>query len=268
MTLDENIASLEAQIQTLEKMHARTKGAIEALERRLDAVENHVEEVRGRIRSLRRTLISAGSAPSEAAVRERLVLDERLQRRVSVLETFQSQVPEFAKLAVRWRDIQVRKKEFKETKVTGNDKRKLDRLEQLFLDALKQFGFESFPVESITLDRESYKPTRQGFDVLHDVSASDNIRVIAAYLTALLELSREFQTNHPGLLILDEPRQQNMKWSHFVKILERLATAAKWDQQVIIATSDRPERMTELGPEIVSRRVGVEFENWLIQKMV
>jgi hypothetical protein len=154
MTLDENIAALEAQIQTLERMGVRTSGAIEALKRRLDAVLNYADEVRGRIRSLRRTLTSAGSAPSEAAVRERLVLDERLQKRVTALDTFEQRVPEFAGLALRWRDIQARKAELKATVVTSNDQRKLDRLQQLVLDALSEFGFESFPVSSIKLDRE------------------------------------------------------------------------------------------------------------------
>lgn len=69
MTLDENIAYLEAQAQTIDKMRSRTTGSIDALTRRLTAVENYVTEVRARIRSLRRTLVSAGSAPSEAAVR-------------------------------------------------------------------------------------------------------------------------------------------------------------------------------------------------------
>jgi ABC-type ATPase involved in cell division len=117
------------------------------------------------------------------------------------------------------------------------------------------------------LDRSSYKPTREGFDVLHDVSASDNIRVIAAYLTALLELAREFKTNHPGLLILDEPRQQNMKWGHFAKILERLAAAGRHGQQVIVATSDQHQRFAELAPELLSNRVDVPFETPLLTKL-
>lgn len=91
--------------------------------------------------------------------------------------------------------------------------------------------------------------------------------MIAAYLTALLELAREFPTNHPGLLILDEPRQQNMKWSHFAKILERLSAASGANQQVIIATSDRPERVAEVAEQVSFRRVDVAFEPWLLERL-
>jgi hypothetical protein len=265
MTLDENIAYLEAQLQTLGSLRSRTTGAIEAKERRLQALDNYANEVRGRIRSLRRTLIAAGSTPSEAAVRERLIVDERLQRRVTAADEFQKTLPNFSALAASWRELQLRRRRLHETKISSADSQKLDRLESLFLDALRDFGFESFPVETIGLDRESYKPTRHGFDVSYDVSASDNIRVISAYLTAMLELSRELPTNHPGLLILDEPRQQNMKWSHFAKILKRLSTANTADQQVVIATSDQPDRIEELSQSVQFKKVDVAFEPWLLQ---
>ena len=78
------------------------------------------------------------------------------------------------------------------------------------------------------------------------ISASDNIRVIASYAIAMLELAREFATNHPNLLILDEPRQQSLSKVSFREIFERLSRCANSNQQVIIATSEAKESLNEL----------------------
>jgi hypothetical protein len=51
---------------------------------------------------------------------------------------------------------------------------------------------------------------------------------------------------HPGLLILEEPRQQNVKWSDLTEVLTRVAEAKKSNQQVIVATSDSESRINEI----------------------
>lgn len=267
MGLDENIAYLTSQKQTLEKMHERTIGAIAALGRRIDAVSAYVGDLRGKIRSLRRTLISAGTAPSEAAVRERLVVEERLRRRSDAFDEFESTTSQFPDLANRWRELQAQKKDLKDEDQSARDRERLNILAEEFTSALREFGFESFPLNTVTLDRGTYKPKREGFDLAYDVSASDNIRIIAAYATALLESSRRFPSNHPGLLILDEPRQQNMQWPDFAKILGRLSSAGASKQQVIVATSDRPEAIDALMKEIQHSRVAVDYDGWLLKPL-
>lgn len=267
MGLNENIAYLAAQKQTLEKMRERTAGAIGAIDRRRSAVASYSGELRGRIRSLRKTLVSAGTAPSEAAVRERLVVEERLRNRITALEEFEAAMPDFSGLAMRWRELQAQKKELKSDEQSAQDRERLQILSEAFTSALQEFGFESFPLNTVSLDRSTYKPKREGFDLAYDVSASDNIRIIAAYATALLESSRRFTSNHPGLLILDEPRQQNMQWPDFAKILSRLSAATAAKQQVIVATSDRPDAINALMKEIPHSRVAVDYDGWLLKPL-
>ena len=267
MGLDENIAYLNSQKQTLEKMRDRTAGAIAAIDRRRRAVTSYSGELRGKIRSLRKTLVSAGTAPSEAAVRERLVVEERLRSRVIALEEFEATMPDFSGLAARWRDLQAQKKELKSDEQSARDRERLNILSEDFTSALQEFGFESFPLDTVILDRTSYKPKREGFDLAYAVSASDHIRIIAAYATALLESARRFTSNHPGLLILDEPRQQNMQWPDFAKILSRLSAATAAKQQVIVATSDRPDAINALMKEIPHSRVDVDYDGWLLKPL-
>jgi hypothetical protein len=59
-------------------------------------------------------------------------------------------------------------------------------------------------------------------------------------------MARVYDTNHPGLLILDEPRQQNVKWSDHTEVFIRAAEAKQYAQQVIVATSDSEARIAEI----------------------
>jgi hypothetical protein len=267
MGLDENIAYLSSQKQTLEKMHERTVGAIAAIDRRRNAVTIYNDELRANIRSFRKTLISAGTSPSEAAVRQRLIVEERLRSRVVAIEEFEAAMPDFKGMAGRWRELQTQKKNLKTDEQSGHDRERLRILSEEFKSALQEFGFESFPMDTVALDRTTYKPKREGFDLAYDVSASDNIRIIAAYATSLLESARQFSSNHPGLLILDEPRQQNMQWPDFAKILKRLSGATAAKQQVIVATSDRPDAINELMKQIPHSRVDVDYDGWLLKPL-
>ncbi len=265
MGIDENIAYLAAQKQTLEKLHAQTVRAIAAIQRRIDAVLAHSNELRARIRYLKRTLVSSGIAPSEAAIRERVVTDQRLQERELAASEFDRLSRAFPPLAKRWTDIQIALKGMKGTERSKVDLQKVQTLFEQFTSALTEFGFESFPLDTVTIERESYRPKREGFDLSYAVSASDLVRIIAAYLTALLETSRSTKTNHLGLLVLDEPRQQNMKWKDFAQILRRLSSAAKHGQQVIVATSDPPEAIADLMTNVPHSRIELEYLGYLLR---
>ncbi|GEP45108.1 hypothetical protein BGE01nite_43990 [Brevifollis gellanilyticus] len=265
MGIDENIAYLAAQRQTLDKIHAQTNRAIAALQRRIDAVVNHSNELRARIRYLKRTLVSSGIAPSEAAVRERVVTDQRLSERINAKEEFERIIHAFPPLAKRWTELQANLKKLKSKERTKDDLNKLAELFSRFITALSEFGFDSFPLETVKIDHENYRPKREGFDLGYSVSASDLVRIIAAYATALLEVARTYPTNHPGLLLLDEPRQQNMQWKDFAEILKRLSRAGEFGQQVIVATSDRPEAIEELMRDIPHSRMELNYDDRLLK---
>jgi hypothetical protein len=258
MTLDENIEYLRAQLQTLANMEARGQNAVQALDRKLVAVVAFANELRGKIRALRRTLVSASGTPSEAAVRERLTVEHRLERRRSVGESFLHAETVFGELARRWQALLDKRSSLRAEQVSAQDERKRQALEARFVDILRIAGFRSFAPDKFNIDRETFRPMREGFDIVYDVSASDNIRSISSYVTALLELGHYFQTNHPGLLILDEPRQQNLDWSNFSAILERLALSKKANQQVIVATSDSSERIEEFAARVECTRIALE----------
>jgi hypothetical protein len=89
----------------------------------------------------------------------------------------------------------------------------------------------------LIISRDDYLPRREEFDLQADISASDSIRVVWAYLLGLLEVDAQAETNHPGLLVFDEPRQQSTKEVSFEALLHRAGRDAR-GRQVIFATSE------------------------------
>ncbi|MHC5861871.1 MAG: hypothetical protein ACYTXK_33720, partial [Nostoc sp.] len=81
-------------------------------------------------------------------------------------------------------------------------------------------------------------PEYEGFELQFNLSASDYIRIFWAYFLGLLEVSRQHKTNHLGLLILDEPRQQSARETSIEAFVNRASLSQKYGQQVIIATSE------------------------------
>src|SRR5258706_2027208 len=117
------------------------------------------------------------------------------------------------------------------------DEAKLRLLQDSFVDQLGEYNFTSFLIDRIAISHETYRPSRDGYDI-GLTSASDTIRIIWAYLLGMLEVSRSAQTNHLGLLIFDEPRQQGAQAMSFDALLKRAAEAVSVGQHGMFTTSE------------------------------
>jgi len=73
------------------------------------------------------------------------------------------------------------------------------------------------------------------YNIKFDSSATDFIRCLWAYYTAILKTSVAFQTNHPMLLIFDEPKQQDMAIVSFKSFLLELSQFK--EQQILVFAS-------------------------------
>jgi hypothetical protein len=147
---------------------------------------------------------------------------------------------EFGERAKNWARIQSELSLLASDGVLGEDELKLRSLEKSFVEQLRRYDFQSFPIDQIGIGRETYRPCRGQYDV-GLTSASDTIRIIWAYLIGMLEVSRAFSTNHLGLLVFDEPRQQGAEKVSFDELLHRAAQSKGNHQQVIFATSEDQE---------------------------
>lgn len=125
------------------------------------------------------------------------------------------------------------------------DTQKLEKLRTHVVSLLSTFGFSSFKPELIQISEENYLPTREGFDLGFDTSASDGIRIIWSYLIGLFKIASEYKTNHPGVLIFDEPRQQEAKKISFTALLKAASAASTGKGQIILATSEDEDALIQ-----------------------
>jgi hypothetical protein len=240
MSIDENIKFIESQKEIFIKMKENASKVVNIKENQLLYLRNEVNDIRSNIRALKQTLTSSERSPSISFLRERILLDQRIRLESSVLEQFELCTDKFYNLASDWKSILERKKLLPKDTLSKSDLNKIKRLESLFNEQLEAYGFSSFR-KDIEISPDTYKPTLEGFNLTFDVSASDHIRTIWAYLNSLLELSREFETNHLGLLIFDEPRQQDASEISYYELLKRVSKTKEYNQQVIFATSENRE---------------------------
>jgi hypothetical protein len=246
MSLDDNIAFIETQQRIYRATKDGLTRALAAQEATLVSLRNEDTAMRGRIRSLKSTLVTEGHTPSRAAIEALVAAESRLAKTLDAEASVRSAFQNLEILCEQWKVLQGEIKAMPKDGLSPEDRNKLNALQKLFQDHARAFGVSSLDPASIALSPDTYKPSHEGFDLDFDLSASDLIRTIWAYLHALLELSRFEETNHLGLLVLDEPRQQETKRESFAEFFKRAADADKHNQQVIVATSENSSTLDGL----------------------
>ncbi len=265
MSLEENIVFIRDQIVTFGKMRDEAVEAVEAKQEQEHAIRRNIIDNSSYIRSLKATLKSAGQAPSIAAVKEQLILEERIDELERTEQEFEGIIEQFAPISREWTKVQSELKATVKDGLTDDDARKLDHLQNSVKEQLIQYGFSSFNVNRIAISHDTYRPTRDGYEigVTSVTSASDYIRILWAYLMGLLELAQRQSTNHLNLLILDEPKQQSTDKVSFASLLRRASEAGRHGQQIIFATSEEHE-LLEASIQNVECRL-IEFDKKMLQ---
>jgi len=246
MTIDETLKFIRSQIETFGTIQKAAMRSVEAKKRRLGALRGHANELRANIRALRRTLVSEGSQPSVEAVERRIRLTERVNEERLTSDEVAEQFDALGDIAKRFKENQDTQDKLPKGDLSERDQQKLKRLQEIFISEVSQFGLTSVDPSTLRISEENYKPEHDGFDLEFDLSASDMVRTLWGYLHGLVELARTEQTNHLGLLILDEPKQQETKRPSFQELFHRASAAGANHQQVIIATSEEEQTLLPL----------------------
>lgn len=267
MTLEENLSFLGEQKKTFEGMKRVLRGTLEATLERHAAIRQRMDELRATIRADRQALVSPAGNPDVAVLQERLLLGQRRDELTRLQQRLASLLLELEPLAGEWAGLKGQLSEIPTVRLSEDDSQKLRRLEQSLIAQLEEYGFSSFDrADEVEISDLNYRPAREGYDLGFDLSASDWIRLIWAYLLGLLELDREEETNHPGLLVFDEPRQQDAAEYSLASLIARAGQASDAGQQILFATSE------ELGPlelmlEAAPGAQLIAFEGKILQPM-
>ncbi len=225
-----NRESLSANIKTAVAVIAQTDSELRDAERALITVTDAVGPLRERL--------AATASQLTAAERE----SERLSDAVAEIESLQKSID-------RWiSDAESLSSTFAAATDADDKRNTFTEAFRKYLVALGHSEAHAGNTSSIILDKDSYIPFLNGRRLRALGSASDLSRLVAAYSLALAAASLKTGGKHPGLVILDEPLQQNPDPNHrelFEEFLTReMAQQSKF--QTLIFTSLFPSEIERL----------------------
>ena len=272
MGLEENIAFVKSQLELYRSAQGASGERLQEIAGRFRGVERNLQDKQQELRSLRQELVRPGTSLSRAAI-ENLVRQQSFLAQLSGIDDLAiSLLDELKVIAVGWTKATDALARLPADNLTNEDLKKVDILTTKIHEQLTSYGFRSFQPGEIALSTDNFRPLvreRKGSEMVEkeinfEVSASDAIRLKWAYLLAAFELRRDRATNHPGLVIFDEPGQQEIDSGSLFAFLKRAATAAQAGQ-VIVSTS---EPLASVRQEMGTRGQIIDFPGFILQPAV
>ncbi len=244
MTLEESLDFIKSQISTFKSVLHSYTNQLEIKTIELSNLVKDIERSGEDVSRIQQELYSDYNVLDESYLREKIRLENKIKSYEEALVNLANHRHELDTLHVSYKELTRLRRGFAEHGFSASDNRKIKSLQSEVVKYLSAFGFSSFDPELLEISRDNYLPTREGFDLGFDTSASDGIRVIWSYLISLFSLREKFQTNHPGILIFDEPRQQEANKLSFSGLLKG-ASEASGSGQIIFATSEEEAVLKE-----------------------
>lgn len=241
MTLDENIEYIDAQRKTFERLADRSVAAIHGLDLELLTTGDELRQKTTRLRALKTDLIAPSHAVSASFIEEKLRIEHRVELLNGTRARFDQQIVRLSDHAETWARLLKDKADLPDDRLSESDKRKLNKLEASIRGQLAAYQFITFNPTALTVSKDTYRPEKEGFEIGFELSASDTIRLKWAYQLGLLDVAMTIDTNHPHILVMDEPRQQEAAELSVAGLFSEAARVAAKGAQVLIATSERLE---------------------------
>ena len=242
--------SIENHIEALKRDRDLLSRNLVSMKATLSIIYSELEVVSSEFREAERALMNVTSAVG--TVREALA---QTAAELASAERSIDRVLEISKNIEVWQseiDAWVREAKgvtFAMTAPSDFTSKKLAFAEALanYLLAFGHSAVSSNNLADVSLN-EQYTPMLNQKRLRSLGSASDQSRLIAAYTLALAQASVKVDGLHPGLVILDEPLQQNPDPKHRERFLSFLSKelAKKVPFQVVIFTSLRQGEITQL----------------------
>lgn len=243
MTAAENIAFIERQLGTYRSSLSDSRRVLDALSTRENALAESVRESRTEIRAARSTLTSENDAPSVSDVTRLVSIDARIALLSGTQEELERTRSVLRNTAEDWAAQRARLDELESSDLSPEDRLKLSDIQQGLQTQLHRYSFSSLPPSQVEISPDTYRPAHEGFDLGFDLSASDMIRLIWSYLISVLAVSQARDANHLGLLIFDEPRQQETAIASYQALLQQATEQGAAGSQLIFATSETEQSL-------------------------
>lgn len=244
MRIEDNVSFLEAQYKMIVVYIEGQEKIIRDKEKKLLYYQTQLSETRQDIRDTKKELVQDERLPSVLEIEKRLNLKKKVEFFTKIIEDFTQLLEELKDLSKELESVLTREKNLPQDFFTPDDRNKLTSLYENFISLLKKFHYQSKPFDAIKISNDNYLPVAEktlengmklAYNLKFDSSASDFIRCLWSYYTAIFKTSIAFNTNHPMLLIFDEPKQQDMAIENFKSFLTELSQYKS--QQVLVFAS-------------------------------
>jgi hypothetical protein len=257
---EQSEASVAAHIEALKRDHELMSKNLRSLEGALEAGRGALTDIDAELREADRALLTV--TDSVGTLREQMAQTAAnltaAEREVDKVIEAAQEIAELQESVNKW-VVDARAV----AQHTAGDTKDLEVRRQAFLNALRKYltalghsAIKSENAATLQLD-EQYTPYLNNRRLRSLGSASDQSRLVAAYSLALAAASEQVSGFHPGVVILDEPLQQNPDEIHrelFLTFLsQELAREAKF--QTIIFTwlnANEIQRLREQGTKVIT----------------
>lgn len=249
MSLEENIHYIESEIEMLNL--AINNSIISNNQKKDDIIkmDQNIKENINEMKLLRSEILECDEIPSESFITKKIELSSEIELYKKVLKSFQEKIAVLCEISKQWFDLENELGKLPNKFFSDMDEEKNKKLLSYFKANILEFGYESNDIQRFTISNEKgYIPTIYGVNIRLDNSSSDYIRAIWAYTLALFQVSEEVGGNHPGIIIFDEPGQQQMEDESFKRLLEKVASLK--NLKCIIGTSFDNEKLKIYNREI------------------
>ena len=266
--LEDNIKYLNKQKDTFESLLVLERKNTQHKEAGLELANRQIIQSRAIIREIKNSLIDEKSAPSRSDIKKELIIENEIEFLERALRDEADIKGRLQSALNDWKLADSGLQALPKTGFSQKDWLKLKALRESFIKYLGDFGYSSNKLDDFRISEQSYKPTLNDIDINSEASASDNIRVIWSYLYSMLTLDEKpgvERTNHLGLLILDEPRQQEAKSESFREFVAKVSEVKGTGKQVIIGTS---EEYNDLQSMVENLQINlIHFDSDIIKKL-
>ncbi|MBN9987145.1 hypothetical protein [Rhizobium laguerreae] len=265
MPIADNIEYIRSQKKMFEDILSRESTEDDSRSGQLNAISRELTDLYAQIRSLRAELVAPGSNPSATAIEDRIRAEARVRELEAIQSVFDEAIDRLASIQTTYAGLLIEQASLPKDKLSAEDQLKFVQLTRLLQAQAAEFGFSTFGANELEISSDSYRPEKEGFEIGFETSASDAIRLKWAYQLSLLELASSSDTNHPQILIFDEPRQQSSSKVSFESLLRRASKARERGQQVIFSTSEDLETLQKITASMeCTQQI---FDGYILQRM-
>lgn len=242
MTIEQTIKHLNAQKEMLEFALEYHRNRNVELDTTLKDVREKIGTLYRLAKSIRRDLYSIDDDLSETIIYKRMAIEHHISELNEFKNAIDDIVKKFIELSENWKELLKEKAELPKLGFSEDDEKKLKCFKNYFISNLRSFKYTSTSnIGGIEISKDNYMPVIDKFDMKFDSSASDNIRAIWSYTLALLQTSKQYNGNHPGVVIFDEPTQHSIGADDAKAFFEKIVSLQGTCQIIIGITVNTEE---------------------------